>query len=82
MFKLFVGMPVYNGATHIGATIESLLDQTYRNFQLVISDNCSTDATEQICRKYASYDNRVQYTRMDVNKGATCNYNHLVENAL
>jgi len=68
-------MPVYNGAEFLGVAIDSLLAQTLGNFELVISDNASTDATESICRDYAAKDARINYQRNTVNIGASENYN-------
>ena len=45
-----IGMPVYNGEKFVQEAIQSLLQQTHRNFELIISDNASTDMTESICR--------------------------------
>jgi glycosyltransferase involved in cell wall biosynthesis len=72
-------MPVYNGEQHIAATLDSILAQTYRNFELIISDNGSTDRTEQICRDYASRDGRIRYFRNAENLGAARNYNRVFE---
>ena len=77
--KVSVGVPVYNGATFLAETIDSLLDQTYEDFELVISDNASTDSTEAICRSYMSRDPRVRYERQEVNQGAPWNYNRVFE---
>lgn len=68
-------MPVYNGEEFLGVAIDSLLAQTCGNFELVISDNASTDATESICRAYAAKDARIKYQRNTVNIGASENYN-------
>lgn len=57
--------------------IDSLLKQTYTNFELIISDNCSTDSTEAICRRYAAQDARIRYYRSEKNRGAAWNYNHV-----
>lgn len=70
-----VGMPVYNGAEFLCVAIDSILAQTHSDFELVISDNASTDATESICRNYAAQDARVKYQRNAVNVGASENYN-------
>lgn len=70
-------MPVYNGETYLRAAIDPLLAQTYRDFELVISDNASTDATEPICRAYAEADPRVRYYRNPENVGASDNYNRV-----
>ena len=73
-------MPVYNGELYLEQTIQSVLEQTYDNFELVISDNASTDNTEQICRKFAKEDRRVVYIRNKSNIGAAMNYNHAFNN--
>jgi glycosyltransferase involved in cell wall biosynthesis len=76
---LTVGMPVYNGEPHIVEAIESILSQSYSDFRFLISDNCSTDNTEEICRSYAARDERISYSRLDKNYGATPNYNRVFE---
>ena len=70
-----VGMPVYNGADFLAEAIESILCQTYQNFELLIQDNASTDVTEQICRAYAAADPRVSYVRMPHHVNAAANHN-------
>jgi glycosyltransferase involved in cell wall biosynthesis len=70
-------MPVFNGEPHIEAAIRSLLNQTCGDFTLYISDNCSTDRTEEICRSYAAQDPRIVYSRNLVNIGAAKNYNRV-----
>ncbi len=79
--KLSVGMPVYNGEPYIRIAIESILDQTFGDFKLIISDNPSTDQTEGICRDFASRDKRIVYSRNEKNIGAAPNYNRLVDMA-
>jgi glycosyltransferase involved in cell wall biosynthesis len=69
-----IGMPVYNGARFLRATLDSLLAQTFTDFELIISDNASTDATETICRTYAENDSRIRYIRQTENMGATFNW--------
>lgn len=59
--------PVYNGQKHIGKCIESILNQTYRNIQYLIIDDCSTDNTPDIIRSYD--DPRIEYVRRNQNKG-------------
>jgi glycosyltransferase involved in cell wall biosynthesis len=73
-----VGLPVYNGAPTIGATIESVLAQTVTDFELIISDNASTDSTAAICEEYASRDKRIRLIRNPKNIGGADNYNQLV----
>lgn len=68
-----VGLPVYNGGRYLGLAIESLLAQTYRNIELLISDNASTDDTQQICERFARIDSRVVYSRNEANIGAVKN---------
>lgn len=76
---LTVGLPVYNGEQFLAETLDSVLGQTDGDFRLVISDNGSDDATEAICREYASRDPRIVYVRHDVNRGAAWNYNHVLQ---
>jgi len=76
---LTVGLPVYNGERFLAEALDSVLGQTYGDFRLVISDNGSTDATEAICRGYATRDPRVAYLRHEVNRGASWNFNHVFE---
>lgn len=73
-----IGMPVYNGEPFLREAIESILDQTFKNFELIISDNASTDGTEKICREYAAKDSRIHYYRNEENRGAAWNYNRVV----
>lgn len=58
-----IGIPVFNGATTVGRAIESVLGQTLADFELLVSDNASTDMTEAVCRGYAGRDPRIRYTR-------------------
>lgn len=75
--KISVGMPVYNGEPYLEQAIQAVLDQTYGDFELIISDNASTDRTEQICRGFAAKDARIIYLRNKENIGAANNYNQL-----
>ena len=63
--RVTVGMPVYNGDNYLAETLDSIVAQSYQNFEVVISDNGSTDGTERICREYAAKDPRLQYHRSD-----------------
>jgi glycosyltransferase involved in cell wall biosynthesis len=69
-----VGMPAYNSAAWIESAIESILAQTFRGFELIISDNASTDETLALCEKYASVDSRIRLLRQPKNLGANRNY--------
>lgn len=75
--KISVGMPVYNGEPYLEQAIQATLNQTYDDFELIISDNDSTDRTEEICRDFAAKDARILYVRNSANIGATNNYNQL-----
>ena len=75
MKKIAIGLPVYNGDNFLSAAIESILAQSCGDFDLVISDNASTDDTEEICQAYARKDSRIQYIRQSTNVGAANNYN-------
>jgi glycosyltransferase involved in cell wall biosynthesis len=73
--RVSIGVAVYNGERFLPQTLDSLLAQTYRDFELIICDNCSTDRTEQICRSYAERDARIRYHRNAANIGAPRNFN-------
>jgi glycosyltransferase involved in cell wall biosynthesis len=79
MPRVTLGMPVYNGERFLEETLRALLAQTYKDFELVISDNASTDATEGICKRHAAADARIRYFREQENHGAAWNYNRVVE---
>lgn len=70
-----LGLPVYNGARYVAEAISSLCAQTYQDFVLVVSDNASTDGTEEICRDLAAHDSRIHYVRQHSNIGAIANFN-------
>ena len=73
-----IGLPVYNGASYLSESIDSLLAQTYRNIELVISDNASTDGTQALCERYVAQDARVVYSRRPENIGGVRNHSHVV----
>jgi glycosyltransferase involved in cell wall biosynthesis len=75
--RLSVGLPVYNGEKYIRQSIDSLLGQTYEDFELVISDNASTDGTADICQQYAQQDSRIRYLRQPRNIGLAPNHNYV-----
>jgi glycosyltransferase involved in cell wall biosynthesis len=73
------GVPVFNGADYLPECLASLLAQDHDDFEVVISDNASTDETASICRDAAATDPRIRYHRMDENRGAARNYNRVFE---
>lgn len=79
--RVTVGIPVFNGEAFVAEALESLLKQTFSDFEIVVSDNASCDHTEDICRNYAARDPRVRYYRSDVNRGAAWNHNRVFEMA-
>lgn len=72
-------MPVYNGERYLKDAIQSILDQSFTDFELIIVDNASTDATEDICREFAAQDDRIRYSRNQVNIGGAPNHNRVFE---
>jgi glycosyltransferase involved in cell wall biosynthesis len=74
-----IGMPVYNGERFLAEAIESVLRQSFTDFELIISDNASTDRTGDICQSYAATDPRIRYFRNEVNQGALPNFNRVFE---
>ena len=79
--KVSVGLPVFNGERYLAESIESSLVQSFTDFELIISDNGSTDGTAQICAHYAQKDSRVRVLRVEANQGAAWNYNRVFESA-
>jgi len=74
-----IGLPVYNGETYLRRSLDGLLAQTLTDFELIISDNASTDATGLICQEYAARDDRIRYVRQVTNIGAAPNHNVVVD---
>jgi glycosyltransferase involved in cell wall biosynthesis len=77
--RVSVGLPVYNGAKYIRTSLDSLLGQTFGEFELIICDNDSNDDTEKICREYAQRDSRIRYVRNPSNLGGPRNFNRAFE---
>ncbi len=72
-------LPVYNGENYVLEAITSVLEQTFEDFELIISDNASTDRTQEICRDASERDRRVRYFRADANRGLAWNFNRAFE---
>ena len=70
-----IGMPVYNEGCYIRESLDALLCQTVKDFEVIISDNASTDDTADICREYAEKDERIHYYRSETNIGGIANFN-------
>lgn len=74
MAKVSICFLTYNRAGLISQTIETILNQSLSDFELIINDNCSSDETESICRELVKKDNRIRYYRNKTNLGLTGNY--------
>jgi len=79
--KVSIGLAVYNGEKFLKKRLDSILSQTLETFELIISDNASTDSTSQICKEYAKKDKRIIYERQKKNMGIIWNYNYVLEKA-
>jgi glycosyltransferase involved in cell wall biosynthesis len=74
-----IGMPVYNGERYLAGTLDAMLVQDVEDFELIISDNASEDATAEIAKAYAERDQRIRYYRNEHNVGLTRNFNRVFE---
>jgi glycosyltransferase involved in cell wall biosynthesis len=79
MPQVSIGLPVYNGEKYLAETLDSLLGQSFQAFEIVISDNASTDRTAEICWSYQARDSRIRYFRSEQNRGAAWNFNRAFE---
>ena len=70
-----IGVPAYNADRFLAPALESLLAQDETDLEVVVSDNASTDGTEQLCRDLARQDRRLRYVRQSVNRGGAANFN-------
>ncbi len=77
--KVSLGLPVFNGERFLHLALESLIQQDYEDFELVICDNASTDGTGAICLDYARRDTRIRYSRNEKNIGLAPNHNRVFE---
>ena len=77
--RVSIGLPVYNGERYLAQSIECLLGQSFTDFELIVSDNASTDSTPAIVRRYAEKDSRVRWFRSETNRGLAWNFNRVVE---
>jgi glycosyltransferase involved in cell wall biosynthesis len=74
-----IGLPVYNGGMSLGRALDSILAQDFPDFEVIISDNASTDGTAAICQAFAKTDARIRYFRNETNIGASPNHNRVFE---
>lgn len=79
--SISIGLPVYNGARFLPQALESLLGQSFSDIELIVSDNASSDSTQDICTEYAMHDARIRYVRQNVNIGAMRNWNFVAKQA-
>ncbi len=75
--RVSIGVPVYNGEAYLTAALDSILAQTFTDYEIILSDNGSTDATAEIARAYAARDNRIHFYRVEENLGAAWNFNRV-----
>lgn len=76
---LSIGLPVYNGENYLREALDSLVGQTFRDLEIVISDNASTDSTGAICQQYMQKDPRIRYYRNETNLGVARNFNRVCD---
>jgi glycosyltransferase involved in cell wall biosynthesis len=77
--RLSIGLPVYNGEKYLAESLEALLGQSYTDYELIISDNASTDSTPGICSQYVRHDQRIRYIRQKRNIGSAPNHNFVFQ---
>lgn len=77
--SISIGLPVFNGEHYLESALNSLLKQSFHDFELIISDNGSSDSTAAICQSYAAKDQRIRYSRSRSNLGAAWNFNNVFE---
>ena len=74
-----IGLPVFNGEDFLENALDSILNQTYKNIEVIVCDNASTDRTSSIISAYLKNDDRIKYHRQEINIGAAGNYNRTFE---
>jgi glycosyltransferase involved in cell wall biosynthesis len=77
--RVSIGLPLYNAERFLEQALNGILSQTFTDFELVISDNASTDRTQEICEAYAARDPRIRYHRNPHNIGVSRNFNRVFE---
>ena len=79
--KVCIGMPVHNGEKFLRSSLDCLLNQSYENIEIIISDDASTDSTNSICMEYAKKDSRIKYIQQKKNLGGLLNFNVVLSQA-
>lgn len=79
--KITIGIPVFNGEKSIKKTLDSIVQQTFTDFHVIISDNHSTDNTEKICKEYSKKYFNIEYYRQNENKGPLTNFKFVLDSA-
>ena len=78
--KIDILLATYNGEEYLEAQLDSILNQTYSDFRLLISDDCSSDNTQKILKEYEKKDNRIQLFFQEKNLGVMKNFEFLLKN--
>jgi glycosyltransferase involved in cell wall biosynthesis len=81
MPQISIGMPVFNGALYLAEALNDLCAQTFTDFELLISDNASTDKTAEISMQFSAMDTRIKYFRQSANIGAILNFQFVLDHA-
>jgi len=79
--KISVGFPLYNGEEFLRTRLDSILSQTFSDFELIISDNGSTDSSVDICNEYEKKDKRIRFCRNDKNFGPVWSFQNVLYKA-
>ena len=79
--KVSIGIPVYNGEKFLRNALDCILNQSYENIEIIISDDTSTDSTKSICEEYMKKDLRIKYILQKENLGAFHNFNFVLTQA-
>lgn len=80
--RLSIGIPVYNGEASLEQALKSISSQSFRDYEVIISDNASTDNTAQICQEMAAINPRIKYFRQENNIGAVANFKFVLDKAV
>ncbi|RZD40499.1 MAG: glycosyltransferase family 2 protein [Thaumarchaeota archaeon] len=79
--KVCIGMPVYNGEKFLRSSLDCILNQSYENIEIIISDDASVDSTKMICAEYVKKDSRIKYIQQTKNLGGLLNFNFVLSQA-